>query len=273
MPHPAGWRGAIGWNNALNTRTVMDSLWLRAVIKALVLPPTGPLLVAVVGLGLCTRLPRFGRSLAAAGVVGLLALSIPAVAQLLIGFVATSPPFEVEAARAAKAVVILGGGIRRNAPEYDGDTMAALTLERVRYGARVARLTGLPVLVSGGSVIGGEPEAKLMAASLAREFAVPVRWVEGDSRTTHENAVLSAVALKREGIDRVVLVTHDFHTRRAIAEFEAQGMSVIAAPTGGRGSAGDAFFDYMPGMVGLTRSYYATYEILANIVRLAGGSR
>ena len=30
------------------------------------------------------------------------------------------------------------------------DTLATLTLERVRYGARVARLTGLPVLVSGG---------------------------------------------------------------------------------------------------------------------------
>ena len=74
-----------------------------------------------------------------------------------------------------------------------------------------------------------------MAASLEREFGVPVRWVETRSRTTHENAVLSAAVLKRDGIDRVVLVTHVFDTRRAIAEFEAQGLSVVVAPTGGRG--------------------------------------
>ena len=53
------------------------------------------------------------------------------------------------------AIVILGGGVRRHAAEYGGDTLGQLTLERVRYGARVARLTGLPVLVSGGSVFGG----------------------------------------------------------------------------------------------------------------------
>ena len=118
---------------------------------------------------------------------------MPVIADLLLQFVDTSAPFDARrGAQDAQAVVILGGGVRRDAPEYGGDTLATLTLERVRYGARVARLTGLPVLVSGGSVLGGEPEAKLMAASLEREFGVPVRWVETRSRTTHENAVLSA---------------------------------------------------------------------------------
>ena len=138
------------------------------------------------------RAPRTGRALAAAGVLGLLVLAMPIVAELLIRFVDTSAPLDLEQARTAQAVVILGGGVRRDALEYGGDTLATLTLERVRYGARVARLTGLPVLVSGGSVLGGEPEAKLMAASLEHEFGVPVRWIEARSRTTHENAVLSA---------------------------------------------------------------------------------
>jgi uncharacterized SAM-binding protein YcdF (DUF218 family) len=199
---------------------------------------------------------------------------MPIVAELLTRFVDTSTPFDVNAARSAKAIVILGGGTRRNAPEYGGDTMATLTLERVRYGARVARLTGLPVLVSGGSVLGGEPEAKLMAASLEHEFGVQVRWVEARSRTTHENAVFSAATLKREGIDHVVLVTHVFDTRRAVAEFQAQGVSVVVAPTGGYRNHGDDdrdIFDYLPSMGGLTRSYYVTYEILANLVRFASG--
>ena len=136
---------------------MMDFLWVKAVLKALVLPPTGLLLLAALGLGLTRRAPRLGRALAAAGVAALLALSMPAVADFLVGFVDTSTAFDPQAAKSAKAIVILGGGVRQNAPEYGGDTIATLTLERVRYGARVARLTGLPVLVSGGTVLAGEP--------------------------------------------------------------------------------------------------------------------
>ena len=117
-------------------------------------------------------------------------------------------------------------------------------------------------------MLAGEPEALLMAASLEREFGVPARWVEPLSRTTHENAVRTAAMLKREGIDRVVLVTHVFDTRRAIAEFEGQGIEVIIAPTGGSRSSEDDIADYLPSMMGLTRSYYATYELLANLVRV-----
>ena len=243
-------------------------LWIKAVLKALVLPPTGPLLVAAVGVALMRRAPRLGRALAAAGVAVLLVLSMPAVAEFLVGLVDTSTPFDSEAAKSAKAVVILGGGIRHNAPEYGGDTLATLTLERVRYGARVARLTGLPILVSGGTVLKGEPEAILMANALKDEFGIPARWVEPLSRTTHENAVRTAAQLKRDGIDRIVLVTHVFDTRRAIAEFEAQGLSVVIAPTGGSGGGEGVILDYMPSMLGLTRSYYATYELLANLVRV-----
>ena len=64
------------------------------------------------------------------------------------------PPVTLAQARSAQAIVILGGGVRRNAPEYGGDTVGRLTLDRVRYGAFVARATGLPVLVTGGVVRG-----------------------------------------------------------------------------------------------------------------------
>jgi uncharacterized SAM-binding protein YcdF (DUF218 family) len=245
---------------------VIDAFWLKAVAKALVLPPTGPLLVAVAGISVIRGVPRLGRLLAIAGVAAMLALSIPAVAEFLVRFVDTSTPFDLQAAKNAKALVILGGGIRRNAPEYGGDTLAGLTLERMRYGAHIARISGLPVLVSGGTVLNGEPEANLMATALEREFGVPVRWVEPLSRTTHENAVKTAALLKREGIDRIVLVTHVFGTRRAIAEFEAQGLAVVIAPTGGRSTPEDVILDWVPSMLGLTRSYYATYELLANAV-------
>ena len=144
----------------------------------MILPPTGPLLLAVVGLLMLARAPRAGRIVAWTGVLALLALSTPIVAFALLTFVDRSPPLDLARARDAQAIVILGGGIRPHAAEYGGrDTLGHLTLERVRYGAQVARLTGLPVLVTGGSVLEGEPEATVMRAALEHEFAVPVRWV------------------------------------------------------------------------------------------------
>jgi uncharacterized SAM-binding protein YcdF (DUF218 family) len=252
---------------------VVDVLWVKAVVKALVLPPTGLLLVAALGIGLVARFPRGGRYLASAGILGLLVLSMPIVADSLEELVDTAPTLDLGRATDAKAVVILGGGMRRGAPEFGGDTLSSLTLERVRYGARVARATGLPVLVSGGSVLGGTPEGALMKAALEQEFDVRVQWVESLSRTTHENAVRSAVVLRREGIGRVLLVAHAIDMRRAMAEFAAEGIETIGAPTGKRGEGPYTLLDFLPGMRGLLDSYYATYEIAANLVRVAYGQR
>jgi uncharacterized SAM-binding protein YcdF (DUF218 family) len=245
---------------------LFDPIWLKALLKALVLPPTGPLLVAALGLGVTLRWPRFGRALAIAGVLTLLVLSIPAVAVLLQLSVDTSPPLDFKRAETAQAIVILGGGIRRNAAEYGGDTLGRLTLERVRYGANVARRTGLPVLVSGGSVFGGTLEATLMRDALEREFGVGVRWSEDRSRDTHENAVRSAEILHAAGIGRVVLVAHAFDMPRASAEFAAQGIETIRAPTGIPPRDFDEPLMFVPSLAGLTGSYYALYEILGNLV-------
>jgi uncharacterized SAM-binding protein YcdF (DUF218 family) len=244
-----------------------DVTWLKALLKALVLPPTGPLLLAAAGLWMIGRMPRAGRILAWTGILSLLALSTPMVAFLLLTLVDTSPPLDVQRARSAQAIVILGGGVRRHAAEYGGDTLGHLTLERVRYGAWVARATGLPVLVTGGSVFGGEPEAKLMRAALEREFHVPVRWAETRSRNTHENAVRSAEILLAEHVKRIVLVAHSFDMSRAKAEFAAQGIEAIAAPTGIPSGEFDTLLDVLPSMAALQGSYFALYEIFANVAR------
>jgi len=166
----------------------------------------------------------------------------------------------------AQAIVILGGG-KRNALEYGGDTLGRLTLERVRYGARVAKLTGLPILVSGGAVTGGEAEARLMQQSLRDEYGIEVRWVEARSRNTHENALRSAEILKGAGIQRVVLVAHAFDMPRATAEFATAGIGTVPAATGIPGQGPTVALDYVPGIGGLQASYYALYEMFANLVQ------
>ena len=246
----------------------VDFIAVKAILKTLVLPPTGPLLVALAGLLLLSRRPRLGRALAWLGVGGLLLLCIPFVAGTLTrAYSGPAGPFDPRAGERAQAIVILGSGVRRDAPEYGGDTLGRWTLERVRYGARLARATGLPVLVSGGSVYGGAAEADLMRASLEQEFHVPVRWAESRSRTTHENAQRSAAILRSAGIATVVLVAHAVDMRRAQAEFEAAGLHAVPAPINLPGPNRDSPLDFLPGMEGLADSWRALYEAAGELVR------
>jgi uncharacterized SAM-binding protein YcdF (DUF218 family) len=68
---------------------------------------------------------------------------------------------------------------------------------------RLQRVTGLPVLASGGN-----GEAAAIKRQLERDFGVPVRWTEGESLTTEENALLSVKILAGTGIQKILLVTH-----------------------------------------------------------------
>jgi uncharacterized SAM-binding protein YcdF (DUF218 family) len=244
----------------------MDLLLWRKVLAAIMLPPIGPLLVLVVGALILGRWPRLGRGLVWTGIAVLTALSTGVVSQGLRWVVDVSTTLRLEDARSAQAIVILGGGVRY-APEYGGDTVGRLSLDRVRYGARVARATGLPVLVTGGAFWGDTAaEGVVMRDVLEQEFGVPVKWVESRSRNTHQNAVRSAAILVPEDVKRIVLVAHGFDMRRAIAEFEAAGLEVVPAPTF---VSSMSFYveDFVPNVFSLQSSYYALYEILANLAR------
>lgn len=242
----------------------MVPFWLKFLVKVVALPPTGPLLVALAGLAISLRHPRRGRWIAFLGVASLVLFAIPAVATYLVRALAVTPALDLSRVQDAQAIVILGGGTRRHAPEYGGATLGTLTLERVRYGAKVARTTGLPVLVSGGPIEHRPIEALLMRDVLTREFNVPVRWMEPMSTNTHENARFSAAILKSNGVHTIVLVAHSFDIPRARAEFEATGLSVIAAPTGIPPATPTEAGDFLPSPAALQESYYALYELLAN---------
>ena len=248
----------------------MDDLFRwKVLLKALILPPLAPLLIAAIGLLILSRRPRAGRALVIVGLVTLTLLSIPAVSFALLQWVDDSPPMDLARLPDAQAIVILGGGLRRGAPEYGGDTMGRLTLERVRYGAMLARRSGLPVLVSGGKAVPSDStEAAVMREALKNEFGVAVRWAEDRSRNTHENAAMSAALLRADGVKRVLLVAHGFDMPRAVSEFAAAGIYAIAAPTG-LASTRHAyrFADFVPSVDALQWSYYALYEAYADAWR------
>lgn len=237
---------------------------LKKILTPLILPPTGLLLCIVLGLLLLKRWPRLGAFLAWTGVVLLLALSLPITSSELTNALVVESGVNTDRARTAEAVVILGGG-RKGAPEYGGVTLSALALERVRYGAKLASETRLPVLVTGGNVFGtGPSEAEIMAATLRQSFATDVKWIEDRARDTHGNAVLSAALLKASGIHTILLVTHDVHQQRALREFTAAGIDAIPAPvtTVGQGGGPANFAELMPNASALKLSSQALHEMI-----------
>ena len=241
------------------------AFYAKKIITALILPPTSLLIAAVAGLILMRRFARTGYALVWASLAALFVLSLPVVSSGLLRSVSPYAPLQIDTANlnAARAVVILGGG-RRNAPEYDGETISSLALERVRYGAKLAREMNLPILVSGGVVYGeGDSEAAMMARALAESFSAEAKWIEGRSRDTHENALFSSALLAPEQIEVVVLVTQDFHMRRSVAEFEAVGLQVVPAPvTYAPGRRDLSLPEQLPSAAALMNSGMAIHELL-----------
>lgn len=230
-------------------------------LKAMVMLPLCLYLAMALGFALLRRKPRLARWLIGLGFGLLLLFSLPAVATLLqIGLQGPVPQAEVEAGD-AQAIVVLGGDGNSFAPEFGGPSVGTLTLERLRYAARLAKRTQLPLLVSAGSPRRGEaPLSVAMASTLEGEFGVSVRWRESRSADTRENALFSAAILRAEGIERVLVVTHAWHEARALVEFERAGMKPRAAGTGWRKLRTGELGTWIPSARGLRESGWAMHE-------------
>lgn len=241
----------------------LSIVWMfKNVIATLLLPPANGLLLLLLA-GLFRR-RRWAFGLAVFAFLLLLAQSLDPVAKLLIeplerdaGPVITDP-------REAQAIVVLAGGRDRSAPEYGGDTVSFLTLERLRYGAVLAKRYGLPVLASGGGPgCGCASEADLIADVLEQELGVPVRWREDQSADTADNATMSAEILLQQGISRIVLVTHAFHMPRARRAFASAGLEVVPAPMGYKvkhSALPESPLDWLPQVKSLRLSHWALHE-------------
>ena len=235
---------------------------LKSLARDLILPPAAPLVVAVLGLLLVRSRRKLGGALVVIGVGSLWLCATPVVADVLTRFAERYPPLDPSKPVNAQAVVILGGGGERIAPEYAGPAIEGPMLDRVIYGAFLARRTALPVLVTGSPA-----EAQAMSTTLSRDLGVSTRWVENQSGDTYENARFSARLLRAAGVHRIVLVTSSTHEWRAAHEFMAAGFEVVPAPVGGcmpRAHGPDGF---IPGPTALTRSHYALYELIGEPAR------
>ena len=243
---------------------MLTLLRFKLLLKSVILPPSGLLLLAILGLFLIKRRPRLGRACLVLAIGSLWLLSTPGVSDVLCGLAEHYPALDLRSAAGAQAIVILGGGGERAlAPEYGGPAAEPLLLERLSYGAYLARKTGLPILVTGFKT-----EAAAMQGTLLRNFGIDPRWVDGSSFDTFENAGNSARLLKADGIRRIILVTHSTHMWRSVHEFTAAGLDVIPAPMGMLARREFGILDYLPDADALLRGVAAIYELLGEPVRV-----
>jgi len=242
---------------------VSAAWFLKDLLVILLLPPAnGLLLICLAGFW---RRRRWAFGLAAFGTALLVLQSLPLVAGALMASLEERAGPVLQDTDGAQAIVVLGSGLELEQPEYAGDTAGERTLLRLRYGALLAKRYNLPLLVTGGHPKNAtRTEAAVMAGILEREFAVKVRWQEGESRNTAENASKSAAILHAAGVRRIVLVTQAFHMPRAVRLFRGAGLEVVPAPTqfksAGRSSFGP--LDLLPQSQALRNSYFALHEWL-----------
>jgi len=240
-------------------------IWeIGTIAKQLLLPPfvLGWLLVPA-WLLIRTR-PKVARWLLGVFVAGVLVLSTHLVHSFLIRQVEL--PSEPSRFGEAQAIVILSGG-RRLVYDENGAILdsfvAGFSLERVQAGARIAKKTGLPVLVSSGTPDGKLPtEAEAIRRVLSEDFGVEAKWLEDRSRNTVENAEFTAAMLRPKNIRKVILVTSAFHMRRSKMLFERFGMEVI--PLAVNPIPVPPEFDFrslIPNAPALLGSYYAFNEM------------
>ena len=231
------------------------------------MPPLGPILLALFGLWLARWHPRAGRSLCVLALLGLVALSLPPVADALIHSLERERPISAQMLARAQAIVILSGDSYSAAPEYGGDTVGRFTLERIRYGVLLQRRSGLRSSSPAAAPFGRRPVAESMKEVIERDLHGHVTWVEGASRDTAENAAYSASLLKAAGISRIALVSHAWHLPRAIELFERHGLDVLAAPTGFTTASPSWFARVLPSVGALVASSDALHEWLGILVQ------
>jgi uncharacterized SAM-binding protein YcdF (DUF218 family) len=216
----------------------------KPILTNSVLPPSGPVLVAIVCLAWAHRSRSIrAKKWAQRGAMSmLLALWLLGCNQISVWlaefalpqYAATSPSQLIE--QKVQAIVVLGGGVDQLAPEYNAPDLTASAYMRIRYGALLARQLQLPLVFTGGQGwsshgLNQASEADVALRIAKQEWQLTQVLAEGRSRDTHENANMTRSLLPAQ-TKTIALITHSWHMPRAVWEFEKAGFEVVPAPMG-----------------------------------------
>jgi uncharacterized SAM-binding protein YcdF (DUF218 family) len=252
----------------------------KPLLTALILPPVPFIVLVLAGARLMYKRRLLSWALILLGLAGVWLSCSIAVGQGM-SFWLLQPPRALSESeigdlkKAPKtAIIVLGGGRQLLAPEYGLSTLHPRSIERLRFGIWLSRETGLPVGYSGGVGFAARPgpsEAEIAGRVAEREFGRPLRWLEGESRDTRENALRTVAMLQPQGIEQIIVVTHGYHMPRAMADFQraigSARIKLIAAPLGVPVRGHLRVLDWMPSPEGMEDNWLVLHEFLG---RLAG---
>ena len=245
--------------------------FLKPLLTSLALPPLSLLLLALLGVLLARRHKRAGLTLVTLSLAALWVLSCHGTAVWLARH--ALPQFDAVTAaqlktRQVQAIVVLGGGVLPDAPEYGGAPQPSpFTAARLRYSVWLARASSLPLAFTGGigwAADGMQPtsEAAVAARMVMQDYGVTLRWSESASRDTWENARLLAPLLQQSGVRRIALVTDAWHMPRSVAAFRRAGFDVTPAPMAFTLPIESKLLQWLPSAQGLLASRQVLRECL-----------
>lgn len=236
---------------------------LRHLLKLALLPPGANLLLLLAGLLLWPRFPLLGTALILVALALLYLLGCgPVVTYWQHRWSLPTEMASEGSKRQPAAIVILGAGRRHR---RSGDSLTRLGVERLHRGAALARSSGLPLLVTGGltGATALQPtEATLMRDFLVHHFGITPQWQEQQSRTSWENAQLSAPILAAQQVDSIYLVTHGWHLRRARLAFEQAGFTLWSVAAEDRTLDNVALQRWWPSRAAFRLSFLLLHELL-----------
>ena len=197
----------------------------------------------IVALLLCASLAAGAlRRSRAAWILGVAALALywlaatPVVANWLLWTLERQhPPPAIAEARPLDAAIVLGGAVLPPKGER-WQVSVTRASDRVLLAARLYRAGKIRLIVVSGGNLYRDPDPARRAPpeaehirSLLIEWGVPSEaiLIEGQSRTTHENAIETRRLLGERRLGQAYLVTSAAHMPRALAEFRRTGLDVV----------------------------------------------
>lgn len=242
------------------------------MLSSLVSPLRFGVLFALLALLVWRWLPKPLRVLAVFVLAGCLVLTTPLVANTLVGWQEAREPAMDCPAATWSTIVVLGGGVSREAQSNDDfAVLSEASLRRLFAGVELARMQpDTTLVISGGVSRFAHGESGLMGA-LASRLGVPTERLrlETDSRTTWQNARFTA-ELQPPVARRVVLVTSALHMPRARYVFEQAGFEICAQPTDFVHAPLGGIGYFLPSTSGLAKADLVLHELVGEVAYRLG---